>query len=185
MASRGVRGDAERRSPVERFVNVRASYTYTRANDNSTYSCCTANEGFTGQRYGALGPNAIGGIGDDRGWGPSNFVRDHAIVLSGMFRVPFGIRVSPKWRIRSGTPWGPEVNGDINGDGVLSTIGPSSSAGGPAGLRGGVGHHRDSVVAVDRARYADILAEHECVATTSARSFRATPATSPGSTGST
>src|SRR5688500_10024834 len=98
---------------------VRASYTYTRAYDNSTYSCCTANEGFTGQRYGALGPNVIGGIGDEaRGWGPSNFTREHTIVLSGTFRLPFGIRVSPKWSIRSGTPWGPEVSGDINADGV-------------------------------------------------------------------
>ncbi|HET6700934.1 MAG TPA: TonB-dependent receptor [Gemmatimonadaceae bacterium] len=144
---------------------VRASYTYTRAYDNSTYSCCTANEGFTSQRYGALGPNVIGAIGDEAtGWGPSNFNREHAIVLSGTFRLPYGIRVSPKWSIRSGTPWGPEVSGDINADGVnfndrpyifrpeeLPVFVPSSVA------------NRDSVVAVARARYADILGEFDCV----------------------
>jgi outer membrane receptor for ferrienterochelin and colicin len=144
---------------------VRASYTYTRAYDNSTYSCCTANEGFTGQRYGALGPNVIGGIGDEsRGWGPSNFNREHTIVLSGTFRLPFGIRVSPKWSIRSGTPWGPEVSGDINADGVSFNDRPyifrpeelpvfvASSATNP-----------DSIVAAARSRYSDFLGEHDCV----------------------
>ena len=145
--------------------SVRASYTFTRAYDNSTYSCCTANEGFTGQRYGALGPNAIGDIGDESaGWGPSNFTRDHAIVLSGTFRAPFGIRVSPKWSIRSGTPWGPEVSGDINGDGVLFNDRPYVFR--PEELPVFVASsvtNRDSVVALHRARYSDILAEHECV----------------------
>lgn len=146
---------------------VRASYTYTRAYDNSTYSCCTANEGFTSQRYGALGPNVIGAIGDEAaGWGPSNFNREHTIVLSGTFRLPYGIRVSPKWSIRSGTPWGPEVSGDINADGVnfndrpyvfrpdeLPVFVPSSAS------------SADSLnlVATARARYSDFLDQHDCV----------------------
>jgi hypothetical protein len=144
---------------------VRASYTYTWAYDNSTYSCCTANEGFTGQRYGALGPNAIGAIGDESaGWGPSNFNREHAIVLSGTFKLPFGVRISPKWSIRSGTPWSPEHSGDLNGDGVnfndrpyifrpeeLPVFVPTSAT------------NRDSVVAAERARYADYLGEFECI----------------------
>jgi hypothetical protein len=148
-------------------VSVRASYTYTWAYDNSTYSCCTAFEGFTSQRYGALGPNAIGAIGDESaGWGPSNFNREHTIVLSGSFKLPFGIRVSPKWSIRSGTPWGPEVNGDINGDGVsfndrpfifrpedLPVFVPTSAS------------RADSLafVAAERSRYADYLEEFDCV----------------------
>lgn len=144
---------------------VRASYTYTKAYDNSTYSCCTANEGFTSQRYGALGPNVIGGIGDEStGWGPSNFTREHAIVLSGTFRLPFGIRVSPKWSIRSGPPWGPEVSGDINGDGVLFNDRPYVFR--PEELPVFVAPtvtNRDSVVAVARARYADILGTFDCV----------------------
>lgn len=144
---------------------VRASYTYTRAYDNSTYSCCTANEGFTSQRYGALGPNVIGPIGDEStGWGPSNFNRDHSIVLSGTFRLPYGIRVSPKWSIRSGTPWGPEVSGDINADGVNFNDRPFIFR--PEDLPVFVASsvtNRDSVVAVARARYSDFLAENDCV----------------------
>ena len=146
-------------------AGVLASYTYTRAHDNSTYSCCTANEGFRSGRYGALGPNIIGAIGDESaGWGPSDFTREHAIVFAGTFRLPYGIRVSPKWSIRSGTPWGPEQNGDINGDGErfndrpfiyrpedLPVFVPATSA------------NRDSVIAAERSRYADYLEEFECV----------------------
>lgn len=145
--------------------SVRASYTYTSAYDNSTYSCCTANEGFTSQRYGALGPNVIGDIGNESaGWGPSNFNRDHTIVLSGTFRMPFGIRVSPKWSIRSGTPWGPEVSGDINGDGVLFNDRPYVFRAEelPVFVAASVAN-RDSVIAVHRARYADILGKYDCV----------------------
>jgi hypothetical protein len=144
---------------------VRASYTYTRAYDNSTYSCCTANEGFTSQRYGALGPNVIGAIGDESaGWGPSNFNRDHTIVLSGTFRLPFGVRMSPKWSIRSGTPWGPEVNGDLNADGVSFNDRPYIFR--PEELPVFVATsvaNRDSVIAIARARYSDFLAKNDCV----------------------
>ena len=144
---------------------LRVSYTYTWAKDNSSYFCCTANEGYRDGRYGALGPNVIGAIGDEStGWGPSNFLREHAIVLSGTFRLPFDIRISPKWSIRSGTPWGPEVGGDINADGErfndrpyvfrpeeLPVFVPASVA------------NRDSVIARERARYADHLGEFDCV----------------------
>lgn len=146
-------------------ASVRASYTYSWAYDNSTYSCCTANEGYRSGRYGAFGPNVIGDIGDESaGWGPSDYNREHAIVLSGTFRLPFGIRMSPKWSIRSGTPWGPEVNGDINGDGErfndrpyiyrpeeLPVFVPATTA------------NRDSVIAAERAVYADHLAEFDCI----------------------
>jgi len=144
---------------------IRASYTYTWARDNSSYFCCTANEGFTGPRYGALGPNVIGAIGDESaGWGPSDFTRDHTIVLSGTFRLPYGIRVSPKWSIRSGRPWGPEVSGDINGDGVSFNDRPYIFR--PEELPVFVAPtvaNRDSVIALHRARYSDYLEEFDCV----------------------
>ena len=145
--------------------SLRASYTYTWAYDNSSYSCCTAFEAFTDPRYGALGPNIIGAIGDESGgWGPSDFERKHAVVFSGTFRLPYGIRVSPKWSLRSGRPWGPEVSGDINGDGVLFNDRPyifrpeELPVFVPASVT-----NRDSVIAVSRARYADILGEFDCV----------------------
>lgn len=96
-----------------------ASYTWTRAYDNSSYSCCTANSGFTDPDIGLYGPNEIGGIGDDdRAWGPSNFGRRHTFVFTGQTRLPLGINVSGTWRVQSGRPWTPEVSGDLNGDGV-------------------------------------------------------------------
>jgi len=96
-----------------------ASYTWTRAHDNSSYSCCTASSGFQDPDVGIYGPNDVGGIGDtDRAWGPSYFARTHTFVLNGATRLPLGIQVSGIWRIQSGRPWTPEVSGDLNGDGV-------------------------------------------------------------------
>ena len=55
---------------------VQGSYTYLKAEDNSSYSCCTAFAGFEGPRVGAQGPNVIGGIGATEGaWGPSDFAQ--------------------------------------------------------------------------------------------------------------
>ena len=72
--------------------------------------------------------------------------------------------LSPKWSIRSGTPWGPEVSGDINGDGVLFNDRPYIFRPNdlPVFVPASV-VNRDSVVAVARARYSDILAKHDCV----------------------
>ncbi len=98
---------------------VRASYTWTTAADNSSFSCCTSFAGWSDTRVGVSGPNDIGGIGDtDKGWGPSAFVRNHTVVVSGYTRLPLGFRLSGIWRLQSGTPWGPEQGGDLNGDGL-------------------------------------------------------------------
>jgi outer membrane receptor for ferrienterochelin and colicin len=148
-------------------TSVRASYTYTRAYDNSTFFCCTANEGYREGRYGALGPNVVGDIGDEStGWGPSNVNREHSIILSGTFQLPFGIRVSPKWSLRSGTPWGPEVGGDINADGERFNDRPFIFR--PEDLPVFVAPGTTSAdslafVAADRARYADYLERFDCV----------------------
>ena len=99
-------------------ASVTASYTFTRAFDNSSFSCCTSAAGFSDTRVGARGPNEIGGVGDeDSGWGPSAFVRNHTVVLTGNARLPFGFRVTGIFRAQSGTPYGPEQSGDANGDG--------------------------------------------------------------------
>jgi Carboxypeptidase regulatory-like domain/TonB dependent receptor-like, beta-barrel/TonB-dependent Receptor Plug Domain len=98
---------------------ARVSYTYTRAYDNSSYTCCTAKEGFTNPAVGEFGPNDIGGVGaTDKAWGPSATVRNHVIVISGNAQLPWDIRVSGLWRFQSGNHWGPEQGGDLNGDGV-------------------------------------------------------------------
>ncbi len=147
---------------------VSASYTYTRAFDNSSYSCCTAFEGFQNPRVGANGPNLIGGAGDtDGAWGPSAFVRNHTIVVTGMARLPWDVDITGIWRTQSGTPWGPEVNGDINGDGIRFNDRPYIYA--PEDLPVFVAAsvtdpvRRDSTVAATRAAYAGILQEFECI----------------------
>ncbi len=97
--------------------SLRGSYTYTTSHDNSSYSCCTANAGWTSPRVGTASPNEVGGV-DGQGWGPSNFVRNHTFIASGSTLLPGSVRASFIWRLTSGAPWGPENNGDLNGDGV-------------------------------------------------------------------
>lgn len=95
-----------------------ASYTFNNVMDNSSFFCCTSNEGFR-IKPTAGDPNFIGDPGDDEvgTWGHADFERQHVFILSGTFEGPWGIDVSGIWRSQSGTPWTPVVDGDINGDG--------------------------------------------------------------------
>lgn len=106
----------ELEQPVGEDLQFGVRYAYTRAFDNSSYSCCTAQEGFERATFGD--PNFIGDIGDDaRGaWGPSDFERRHAVVANVMWNAPFRFEVNGIWRSQSGTPFTPIVDGDINGD---------------------------------------------------------------------
>ncbi|TVR65293.1 MAG: hypothetical protein EA422_04535, partial [Gemmatimonadales bacterium] len=97
--------------------NVRASYTFSRSYDNSSYSCCTANAGWTNPRVGESSPNELGGV-DGQAWGPSDFNRRHTFVFSTSTELPLGVRASAIWRVNSGAPWTPEQSGDLNADGV-------------------------------------------------------------------
>ena len=148
-------------------VSVQGSYTYTAANDNSSFSCCTSNAGFGDRKVGALGPNVTGGIGDEgSGWGPSDFVRNHTVVVSGFTKLPWGVTMSAIWRLQSGTPWGPEQSGDLNGDGEefndLPYIFPVDEL--PIAIPGGVSDAEAlEFVAQQRARYARYLADNECI----------------------
>ncbi len=94
------------------------SYTYNNVKDNSSFFCCTSNEGFR-IKPTAGDPNFIGDPGDDEigTWGHADFERQHVFILSGSFEGPWGIDVSGIWRSQSGSPWTIVVDGDINGDG--------------------------------------------------------------------
>lgn len=162
------RSQAVTTSLDHRFRNrnsVRVTYTWTKAGDNGSYNCCTANEGFTNPRIGVYGPNDVGAIKDfDRGWGPSDFVRTHVAVLSGIYRAPFGVQLSAFWRVQSGTPWGPENGGDLNGDGVAFNDRPFIFAPGDLPVSAsGTGLARDSAIASTRARYAGYLNDNACL----------------------
>jgi hypothetical protein len=151
----------------EAGTQISGSYTYVRAFDNSSYSCCTANSGFENPRIGAEGPNTIGGAGDeDAAWGPSAFVRNHTFILTGIGRLPWDIDITGIWRSQSGNPWGPEIEGDINGDGVRFNdrpfiYAPNELPVGTPGVTDPI--RRDSLVLATRARYARTLDENECL----------------------
>jgi hypothetical protein len=135
------------------------SYTWTRAYDNSSYSCCTANEGFTDPDIGLFGPNEIGGIGDqDRAWGPSYYARRHTFVFSGRTRLPLGLSLSGTWRVQSGRPYTPEASGDLNGDGVRFNDRPFVFTAEELPLAS-----TGDVAEEERARYAGFLRSHECL----------------------
>jgi outer membrane receptor for ferrienterochelin and colicin len=138
-----------------------ASYTYTSAYDNSSYSCCTATEGYTSPSVGPFGPNEIGEAGDtQRAWGPSDFVRNHTIVLEARTRLPWGFQVNAFWRMQSGNPWTPEQSGDLNGDGIRFNDRPFIYAAADLPLAA-----TDPAEAqAQRDRYAGYLEAHECVA---------------------
>ena len=167
--ARSVAASIEVSRPLGEQASIRGSYTWTRAYDNSSFSCCTSFAGFDDMTVGAEGPNRIGGVGDEEGsWGPSAFVREHTLIFSGYRNdLPWGLRLSAMWRIQSGKPWGPEQSGDLNGDGVSFNdrpyiyrpselpvfISPSVS---DAAVR-------DSIIGANRATYADHLRRFECV----------------------
>ncbi len=135
---------------------VRGSYTYTRSQDNSSYSCCTANAGYTSPNVGVYGPNEIGGIGDeDNSWGTSDFERRHTFILSGQTELPYGFKMSGIWRVQSGRPFTPEVGGDLNGDGVMYNDRPFIFS--PADLPLPAGSEDQREV------YRELLADNSCI----------------------
>ncbi len=99
-------------------LRLNASYTFNHIKDNSSFFCCTSNEGFRTKEV-AGSPIFIGDPGDEINgtWGHADFERRHIWILSGNWRGPAGIRVAGIWRSQSGTPWTMGVSGDVNGDG--------------------------------------------------------------------
>jgi len=164
-SSRSLAATVELTHRLTSDINLKGSYTYTSGYDNSSFYCCTSNEGYRTPRIGALGPNYIGDVGDENAaWGPSDFVRNHTVVVWGDAQLPYGFTMSAIVRLQSGTSWSPEQSGDLNGDGerfndrlfVFSPenlpVSVSSSASNP-----------DSIITANRARYAGYLEEYSCI----------------------
>jgi outer membrane receptor for ferrienterochelin and colicin len=102
---------------IGRSFELGAGYGWVHAFDNSSFSCCTSNEGFGGELT-AGNPNVVGDFGDeDALWGPSRFERRHTITGNFIWQAPLGFEVSGTWRSQSGTPFTPVVDGDLNADG--------------------------------------------------------------------
>ena len=87
-----------------------ASYTYTRSRDQSSFSCCSAIQGFADATT-AGNPNVLG-------WARSDYERRHAILLTASYALSQSVELTTVTRLMSGTPYTPMVSGDINGDGV-------------------------------------------------------------------
>ncbi|MGH7581724.1 MAG: TonB-dependent receptor [Gemmatimonadales bacterium] len=152
--------NAEFTHAFSRTAQLRLSYTFTRAYDNSSYTCCTATEGYSNPLVGQYGPNDIGKAGDvARAWGPSNTARAHVVVLSGNLNLPWGFRVAMLWRAQSGNHWTPEQSGDLNGDGVSFNDRPFIFA--PEDLP--LAATDPTVVQQTRDRYASYLDAYPCV----------------------
>jgi hypothetical protein len=110
---------------------------------------------------GAFGPNQLGSFGDeDYGWGPTDFVREHAFVFSGFLDLPLDFQLAAFWRIQSGRPYTAAVSGDLNGDGVRFNDRPFIYSVNDLPLSAA-----DGSVAEFEARqaYARILAENDCI----------------------
>lgn len=137
---------------ISRALQVSASYAYNRSYDNSSFSCCTSQEGFQSAPT-AGNPNFIGDPGDSRKgtWSPTDFENRHIVVANFLWRAPFKVRVNGVVRSQSGTPWTPVVNGDVNGDGVLFND------------RAMVSRDLQFATPADRDRFEAILDDRECI----------------------
>lgn len=101
-------------------VSWQVAYTYSRTQDNSSYSCCISSTALF-ETPTAGNPNVLGAPGDELTgtWGAADFDRPHTFVVSGSARLPGDIEISGIWRTASGRPWTPIVDGDANADGRL------------------------------------------------------------------
>ncbi len=142
-----------------RNFNVALSYTFTKANDNSPYSCCTASGGFAAPTVGAFGANEIGDFGDsENSWGRSDFARVNAFTAQIFARLPLDFAVSAFWKSQSGRPWSVVADDDLNGDGVEGNdrVFVFSPANLPLASTG-------TAADDERAVYSSLLQEHGCV----------------------
>ncbi|MBK5188715.1 MAG: TonB-dependent receptor, partial [Gemmatimonadaceae bacterium] len=87
-----------------------ASYTYMRSRDQSSFSCCSATQGFAAVTTTG-DPNAVG-------WATSDFERRHQFLVTASYALSQSVELTTVTRLMSGTPYTPMVSGDINGDGA-------------------------------------------------------------------
>jgi len=93
-----------------RGATLQASYTYTRARDQSSFSCCAVSQGFAAPTT-AGDPNA-------REWATSAFERRHSFLATVTLPVNSALEVTTLGRLTSGVPFTPLLGSDINGDGA-------------------------------------------------------------------
>ncbi|MEO8878843.1 MAG: hypothetical protein ABI446_00435 [Gemmatimonadaceae bacterium] len=87
-----------------------ASYTYMHSRDQSSFSCCSATQGFAAATT-AGNPNQLG-------WATSDFQRTNSFLLTASYAPSQSVELTTVTRLMSGPPYTPMVSGDINGDGA-------------------------------------------------------------------
>jgi hypothetical protein len=138
-------------------LRVDATYNLSFASDNSSFFCCIEAFGLFGTPT-AGNPNEIGGFGDDEtgAWGASDFERRHTFVANALWEAPAGVHVGAIYRLQSGNPYTPSVNGDLNGDGDATNDRPYlPDPDDPSGVR--------FATPEDRELYREALAGEECL----------------------
>jgi len=93
-----------------RGAALQLSYTFNRARDQSSFSCCAVSQGFAAPTT-AGDPNA-------REWATSAFERRHSLLATVTYPVSGALEVTALGRLTSGVPFTPLVGSDINGDGA-------------------------------------------------------------------
>ncbi len=93
-----------------RGASFRVSYTYTRAQDQSSFSGGGAAQGFSAPTT-AGNPNVPE-------WATSSFERRHSFLTTVTYPVTGALEVTAIGRLSSGVPFTPLVGSDINGDGA-------------------------------------------------------------------
>jgi hypothetical protein len=93
-----------------RGAAMQLSYTFTRARDQSSFSCCAVSQGFAAPTT----------AGDPNGheWATSAFERRHSLLATVTYPVTSALEVTTLGRLTSGIPFTPLVGSDINGDGA-------------------------------------------------------------------
>lgn len=87
-----------------------ASYTMARSQDQSSFSCCNAQQAFASPTT-AGNPNSTP-------WGTSDLERRHVIVTTLTMPLHPSVEFTMVGRATSGQPYTPRVGNDINGDGA-------------------------------------------------------------------
>src|SRR3989442_655623 len=93
-----------------RGATLQLSYTFTRARDQSSFSCCAASQGFAAP--------TTAGDPNEREWATSAFERRHSLLAIVTYPVNAALAVTALGRLTSGAPFTPLVGADINGDGA-------------------------------------------------------------------
>jgi hypothetical protein len=96
-------------------VDFEGSFTWSRARDDISVSCCTSTTSYRLVQAGLNTNNELEG-----NFGLSDNDRTHSLVLSALWRAPAGFRVSTIWRTFSGLPYSAVISSsnDANGDGI-------------------------------------------------------------------